>query len=121
MLIVTLICVVCAVAAYHRENLDAYLLVASLFVPTGIVCLTLVSFAKRRKTTLAISILGAVIGAFFMSGRMRIGPPPQTAWEVVQPDIVPFAIFPPFGALVFGGSLLLDEKLSRRDSDRARE
>jgi len=116
MVVVTLVCVICAVAASYGEDFGAYLLVASLFVPTAIVCLTLVSFAKRRKTTLAISILGAVIGWFLlMPVSMHMGPGPKTAWEVIQPDIIPFAIFPPIGALVFGGSLLLDEKFSYCD------
>src|SRR3954454_2358415 len=64
MVVVTLICLICAFAAAHRKNLEDYLCCAVIFVPTGIVCLGLVTFAKNRKTVWCASSLGAAVMSF---------------------------------------------------------
>jgi hypothetical protein len=117
MLIITLLCVFCAVAVYYGRDFGDYLLCVLLLVPTAIVCVTLASFSEHRKTTLAISVLGAVISDFIFNGGLYTRHC-RTVWEVVQMNLVSFTVCSSLGALVLGGALLLDEKFSHRDADQ---
>src|SRR5205823_60878 len=93
----------------------AYLLICASFVPTAIVVLTLVSFARSRKTTLALSIIGAFFGFLFAPAQIDMGPGPSTIWQAVSPLFFPMAFWPPLGAAIFGGAVLGDDFLNRRD------
>ena len=117
MVVITLICVVCAVAAYYGKDFGAYLLLVALFAPTGIVCLLLGSFSRRPKTTMVISFAGAFLVAFFMPmGHM--GRPSMNVWELILRDFGDLAVFPPLGSLVFGGAVLTDEYFSHHESSK---
>src|SRR5207253_9116456 len=78
LLAVTAFCLLCGLAVNYPDQSLAYALLFAQLVPTGIVCLVLVSFARKRKTVLACSMLGGlVIGTFWMpavQGPLRADP-----------------------------------------------
>jgi len=115
MLGVTVFGLICGVAVKYPEESLAIFLLASSMMPTAGVVLMLVSFSRHRMITLMISCLGAVLlGGCCAPARHHMGPGPKTVWEAVRPDLLPMAIFPPLGALLFGGAILLDEHFEQR-------
>jgi hypothetical protein len=111
---VTLFCIVCGLAWNYPQASLAYALLLALFLPTVIVCQILVTFSRERMTTLIVSLIGAAIVVVFDQPVILMGSP-RTAWQCIEPMIVPMVIGPPLGALVFG--VLADEFLKRRRGD----
>src|SRR4051794_22150890 len=103
---VTLFCVVCAVVAYFREFLFEYWPVALVFVPTALICFTLITFAQRRKPVLIISLVGAFFGYFFIPAEIHMGALPVTVWKIIWRDYTFMFFSPPLGSLLFGGAAL---------------
>jgi K+-sensing histidine kinase KdpD len=115
MIVITLVCVVCAVAAHYGKDFDDYLIVSLLFVPTGVVCLAVASFAHNRIIVLAFSIIGAFLSSFFLpavQGSHHLMS--NNTWTLIEPLFGPLAVIPPLGALIFGVAALADEMLQRR-------
>jgi len=115
MLGITLFCILCGLAVNYSEMMFAYVLICASFLPTAIVCLTLVSFSRRRKTVLILSILGAFVPVLPGPAVMHTGPEPLTVWQAIN-GLWPFAILPPLGALLFGGAALLNDFSSRQST-----
>jgi hypothetical protein len=100
---------------YPEEALGYTLIVAS-FAPAAIICLTLVSFSRHRKTVLTVSLIGAAIGSWWGLLPFRGGA--MTVWQVIGPLFMPMAISSALGAVVFGGvALALDPPVSRFPPD----
>jgi len=111
MLGITAFCILCGLLASRSETVVAYALTVLSLTPAAIVCLTLVSFSRRRKTVMTITFIGALIGQLFAG----IDPPgPMTVWEAIEPVFIPIAISSTFGALVVGGIALAIEPLDAR-------
>jgi len=113
MLGITLFCILCALAVNYREASFAYALLFASFVPTAIVCLTLVSFSRRRKTVLFCSIIGALMIGMCCLPVQLLPPPgdPTRIWTHTAPMFSAMTVFPPLGALLFGGAALLVDLL----------
>ena len=115
---ITLFCILCGLAWNFPQESLAYALLLALFIPTVIVCQILVSFSRERMTTLIIALIGATIGLVFSPPISVFGAhftgSPRTVWQCIAPMILPMAILPPFGALVLGGAVLMDELRKRR-------
>lgn len=118
MVVITLICVVLGVAASYGDVV-AYLLLASLFVPTAVVCLVVASFSHRRIFVLGFSIAGALTFSILM----HVDPSrvdhrnPDNPWDYIGPFAFPMATIPPLGALIFGGAALADDLWNRRRAE----
>jgi len=123
MLVVTLICGICALVAAHRKELVDYLCCAVIFVPTGVVCLALASFARNRIAVWCASVLGAIIMSFLFGGPPMyvVGGMPTTVRGAVFRLYDSIMVTSPLGVLLLGGAVLLDEKFSHRGEDRTRE
>jgi hypothetical protein len=105
LLFITLLCLLCGLAVNFPLQTLAFVFIAGAFVPTAIVCLTLVSFSRRRMTVLIISMLGAGICVLLGPAQIHMGPPPRTVWESVQPLYAGMS-FPALGALLLGATAL---------------
>jgi hypothetical protein len=108
MLGITVFCVLCGLAVSKNEKAIAYTLTIASLTPAALVCLTLVSFSRRRKTVLICSIIGATIGSSF-GFPIFGGGGSMTVWQAIGPVFMPIAISSALGALLFGGvALALD-------------
>lgn len=94
-----------------------------IYVPTGVVCLALVSFARKRKAVWCASILGALVMSFLFGGPpiYVMGGMPTTVRGAVFKLYGATMITGPFGALMLGGAVLLNEKFGHREADRFRK
>jgi len=115
---ITLFCLFCGLAVNYPEASLPFLQLFSLFIPFAIVCLTLVSFARNRKTVLAISTVGGLVLWLLVTPPViHMGHPAlQANWDFIVRDYLSVTIYAPLGALLFGGAALADDILNRRES-----
>jgi hypothetical protein len=112
LLVISLIAIICGVARTYPD----YALLVSLFVPTGIICLILVSFSHHRAVVLLASFVGAFVGFLFAPVAMSPPGDKTTIWPHVQALFLPIACYATLGALLFGGAALADDLLHPPDS-----
>jgi hypothetical protein len=112
----TTCCLLCGLAVnYPQESLDIILTV-SLMVPTMVVVLVLASASRQRLTLSIFALLGALLGVI-LAPAVQYSGPPMTWWQHYKHEFVPGSIPPLLGALVFGGTALLGERLELRNPE----
>src|SRR6476660_5943209 len=113
MLGITLVCIYCGMVVSKDEKTVAYALTVAALTPVAIIALTLVSFSRRRKTVLAATFVGAIVGILFFGAGDNGGPAFNSPWDAVGPVFVQMAFSAAFWDFVFGGvTLAIDPPVS---------
>jgi hypothetical protein len=107
MLGVTLLCVIFGLAVSYRDDALVYALIVAALVPSGIVCLTLVSFASQRTFILFASLVGMALGLTCLVPVQHGGGPYPSVWHAIGPVFMPIAIGSTIGAFFFGTAALV--------------
>jgi hypothetical protein len=77
------------------------------------VCLTLVSFSRRRKIVLTLTLIGAVVGAYWGLLPALFGGPAMTLYEAIEVVFIPMAIYSTLASLLIGCTALALDRAFR--------
>jgi hypothetical protein len=113
LLALTLAGILCALTANRSEKAQAYALTVASLTPAAVVCLSAVSFSRRRKATLALTLIGAVVGAYWGLLPALFGGPAMTLYEAIELVFIPMAIYSTLASLLTGCTALAFDRAFR--------